>query len=152
MSCSCELKEQHVQPVLSIRAQTSMQQLPQVIGQAYDEIARYLVEINENPTGAPYVAYYNLDMENLDVEMGFPVSQTFVGNGKIQPGTLPAGKVATCLYTGPYSEMAPAYEELAQWVKENGYEATGVSYEFYLNDPAETSPQALKTQIVFPLK
>jgi effector-binding domain-containing protein len=37
-----------------------------------------------------------------------------------------------------------------QWVKERGYEATGVAYEIYFSGP-ETPPQEIKTQIMFPL-
>ena len=38
------------------------------------EIAQYLAEQSEQPAGAPFVAYYNMDMQNLDVEIGFPVT------------------------------------------------------------------------------
>jgi effector-binding domain-containing protein len=46
----------------------------------------------------------------------------------------------------------PAYEALARWIEENGYEPAGVAYEMYLNDPTETPPGQLQTQIVFALK
>jgi effector-binding domain-containing protein len=39
-----------------------------------------------------------------------------------------------------------------QWMAEQGYEGTGVSYELYLNDPTETPPAELQTQIIFPVK
>jgi effector-binding domain-containing protein len=32
-----------------------------------------------------------------------------------------------------------------------GYTATGVAYEIYLNEPSDTPPEKLKTQIAFPL-
>jgi effector-binding domain-containing protein len=48
--------------------------------------------------------------------------------------------------------MAPAYEELTQWISGHGYEATGTAYEFYLNEPGKVSPEQLQTRIVFPLK
>jgi effector-binding domain-containing protein len=51
-----------------------------------------------------------------------------------------------------YSNMPPAYVVLSEWIKENGYEVTGVAYEMYLNDPAQTPPLELMTQIVFPLQ
>jgi effector-binding domain-containing protein len=60
--------------------------------------------------------------------------------------------MATCLHTGPYNEMEPAYDALKEWVENNGHQATGVVYELYLNDPGETPPQELQTQILFPLK
>jgi effector-binding domain-containing protein len=93
-----------------------------------------------------------MDMQDLDVEIGFPVSGSLPGKGEIQPGEIPGGKAATCLHVGPYTEVGPAYEALMQWIMENGFEATGVAYEMHLNDPAQTPPEELKTQIVFPMK
>jgi len=93
-----------------------------------------------------------MDMQDLDVEIGFPVSKSLPSKHDIKASEIPGGQVATCLHTGPYSKIEPAYNALSQWMKENGYEATGVAYEMYLDDPAETPPQELKTQILFPLQ
>ena len=152
MSYKCKVKEQPTQATLAIRTRVSVQDLPQVLGKAYGAIAQYLGESGEQPAGPPFAAYYNMDMQALDVEIGFPVSRKLSGKGDIQAGEIPGGKVATCLYTGPYSDIEPAYNALSQWMKENGYEATGIAYEMYLNDPGQTPPQELQTQIVFPLK
>ena len=70
----------------------------------------------------------------------------------IQASQVPGGKLGYAMHIGPYGDIAPAYEALTQFVKEQGYEPTGVSYEFYLNDPEETPQDQLQTQIVFPLK
>jgi effector-binding domain-containing protein len=152
MSYECEVKEQPAQTVLSIRARTSVEDLPQALGQAYQAIAQYLRELGEQAVGPPFAAYYNLDMQDLDVEMGFPVSREFSSKDNIEAGEIPGGKVATYLYTGPYSEMEPAYTALSQWMQDNGYEPTGVVYEMYLDDPGQTPPQQWRTQIVFLLK
>ena len=129
-----------------------MQDLPQELGKAYGAIGQYLGELGEQPVGPPFAAYYNLDMQDLDVEIGFPVSRRLPGKDDIEASQIPGGKVATCIYTGPYSEMEPAYDALSQWIEDNGYQATGVAYEMYLDDPAQTPPQESKTQILFPLK
>jgi effector-binding domain-containing protein len=152
MSYKCEIKEQSTQPALSIRTRTSVEHLPQVFGDAFGAIAQYLGELGEQPAGPPFAAYYNMDMQDLDVEIGVLVTKSLPGKDDIKAGEIPGGQVATCLHTGPYSEIEPAYNALSQWMKENGYEATGVAYEMYLNDPAETPPQELKTQILFPLQ
>jgi len=152
MSFQCEVETQAAQPTLSIRTRTSVQELPQVFGKAYGAIAQYIGELGELAGGPPFAAYYNMDMQDLDVEIGFPVPKRLPGRGEIKAGEISAGKAATCLYTGPYQEIGPAYEALSQWIADNNYEATGVAFEFYLNDPSETPPQALQTQIVFPLK
>ncbi|MDO9535730.1 MAG: GyrI-like domain-containing protein [Bacillota bacterium] len=39
-----------------------------------------------------------------------------------------------------------------QWIAENGYEQTGVYYEFYYNSPEEVPESELLTKIVMPVK
>jgi effector-binding domain-containing protein len=152
MSYHCEVKEQPAQTTLSIRTRTAVQNLPRVLGEGYGQIAQYLGELGEQPAGPPFAAYYNMDMADLDVELGFPVGRKLAGRADIKVSGLPAGRVASCLYTGPYSDIEPAHTALAKWVAEHGYEVTGICYEFYLNDPDETPPAELQTEIIYPLK
>jgi effector-binding domain-containing protein len=152
MSYPCEAVEQPVQPVLSIRTRTPVQNLPEVLGNSYQKIIALLTELGESPAGAPFVAYYNMDMQDLDMEIGFPVSRELPGKGEVHSSEIPSGKYATCLYTGPYPEMPPAYEALNAWIQEHSFEPTGVVYEHYLNSPQEVPPQELKTLIAFSLK
>jgi effector-binding domain-containing protein len=152
MSYDCKIIEQPDQPVLSIRSRTSVEKLPQLLGESYAAIAQYLGEMGENPAGASFAGYYNMDMHDLDVEIGFPVASALQGKGNIQSNQIPGGKLATCIHVGPYSAVESAYNALMSFVAEQGHEATGVAYEFYLNDPTETPQEALRTQIVFPLR
>ncbi len=152
MAFQIELKQQAAQPVLSIRSRTTMQDLQAFLGKSFGDVAQYLGELGLCPAGAPFAAYHNMDMANLDVEAGFPVAKPTAARGEIQPSAIPGGQLATCLYTGPYNEMPPAYEALTQFVKDQGREATGVCYEIYLNEPGKVTPQELQTLIVFPLK
>jgi effector-binding domain-containing protein len=152
MSYPCEVKEQPAQPTLTIRTRTSVQEIGNVLAESYEAIAQYLEELGECPAGPPFSAYYNEDMQDLDVEIGFPVARELPGRGDIQPRQIPGGQVATCLYTGPFSGIGQAYEPLAEWMTKHGHEPTGVAYEFYLTDPDETPAEELQTQIVFPLK
>lgn len=152
MSYNCELLEQNPQPALSIRTTTTLKELPQELGKAYQAIGEYLGQIGEQPAGPAYAAYFNWDTDTLDVEIGFPVSRMLPERDQIRITQLPSGKVVRCLYTGPYNKIEPAYKALNAFVEENGYEATGIAYEFYLNDPQEVPPGELLTHIVFPLK
>ena len=151
MDYKCEIVEQQAQQTLSIRTRTSIGQLPQEIGKAFGSIFQYLGEIGEYPADVPFVAYYNMDMQDLDVEIGFPVAKTLQGKGEIQPSEIPGGKQASCLYVGPYNQIQQAYHALIDWMTENGYKPTGVAYEFYLNDPSQTPESELKTRVAFPI-
>lgn len=152
MSYNCEKLERTAQPVLSIRTKTSLQQLPQLLGESYMKIMQYLGEQGEPPGGAPFARYFSLDMQNLDVEIGTPVSKILPEKDDIKASELPAGKYASCIYTGPYDKIEPAYNALTQWAEKNGYETSRIAYELYLDDPGVTPPEKLKTQILFLLK
>jgi len=152
MAYDCEVKELPVQPALSMRLRTPVERLPQELGQAFGVVFSYMQELGEYPAGPPFVAYYNADMQDLDVEAGFPTTKPLPGKGAVESSQAPAGKVASCLHTGPYSDLEPAYTALMSWMAENGYEGTGVGYEVYLNDPDVTPPEALLTQVMFALK
>ncbi len=135
------------QPTLCVRKTTRVEDLPMLIGQSYAKIATYLQEAGETMADVPFVAYHNMDMQNLEVEIGFPVAASLPGKADILPGSIPAGKAVFCLYRGPYGDMVPIYEEMARWIDAAGYCPAGPSYEFYYNGPG-FPPEELLTKIV----
>jgi effector-binding domain-containing protein len=141
------LKQQGYQPIMSIRTVTRMEDLPKLIGEKFMQIDRYLKDLGVENSGAPFVAYYNLDMAKLDVEIGFPVEDILPGEGEMCPGELPEGPWVTTLYEGPYEGMKVAYEAMMAWMAENGWEVAGPYYEMYLNSPDEVKPEKLMTRI-----
>ncbi|MHB1134443.1 MAG: GyrI-like domain-containing protein [Chloroflexota bacterium] len=152
MQTECQIVEQPARPTLYVRRQVAVQNMPQTLGQAWGAIMQYLGELGEQPAGAPYVAYHNMDMQNLDIEAAFPVARPLPGRGDVQAGELPAGRYATCVHAGPYNELGMTYEALTKYMAEQGQQPVGVAYEVYLNDPQTTPPQDLQTQVLFSLK
>jgi effector-binding domain-containing protein len=56
--------------------------------------------------------------------------------------------VAASTYRGPYERIAPAYAEIAAWIRSNGYAVVGPPEELYLSDPS-TRPADTLTEIRF---
>lgn len=67
---------------------------------------------------------------------------------------LPEGRYAVMHYKGPYSGLRAAYLHLfGDWMPKSGQEpADGPCVEFYLNNPSDTSPEDLLTDVCVPLK
>lgn len=67
---------------------------------------------------------------------------------------IPGGKTAVLTYKGPYSGIHTAYHTLfGNWLPSSGEEpADQPCYEIYLNDPRDTAPEELLTEICLPLK
>lgn len=68
--------------------------------------------------------------------------------------SISGGKTAVLTYKGPYSGIHAAYHSLfGNWLPESGEEpADQPCYEIYLNDPRDTAPDDLLTEICLPLK
>ncbi len=152
MAYECELREQAAQPVLVVRTRTPLEGLPQALAEAYAAIGRYLALSGGRRAGAPFVVYHNMDMQDLEVEIGFPVTKRLKGTDTIRSGVIPAGTYAVCVHEGPYTELHQAYAALTEWMTGNGHQHAGPSYEMYLNDPSQTAPDKLLTQIAFRLE
>ncbi len=145
------LMEQPEQQVMSIRTTINMKDLADVAGQIYGKIMAHLAKTGELAAGAPFTCYYNDDLNNLDVEMGFPVARSLQGNDEITARTIPAQRVITGLDLGPYRESDPLFFEMMKWLKDNEYEAQGTIYNYYLNDQNRPESELL-TKIVIPVK
>jgi effector-binding domain-containing protein len=91
-------------------------------------------------------------MENLQIEAGIPIGYEVPNKGDIRFSEIMGVEAATCLHTGPYTQLERAYNALTEWITAQGYETTGVAYEFYLNEPDQVPPEELMTRIVLPLK
>jgi len=144
-----EMVETQEQPTMILKTVTTISELPKILGKAFMDIVTHIIELGEQPVGPAFVGYFNMDMEHLQLEIGFPVSKPLPGKGEVQPGSIPAGKQVTCMYKGPYMGMPPAYDEIQKWIKDNGYKPRGPVYEHYYNSPEEVPESELLTKIVF---
>lgn len=136
------------QPVLSIRVTTSVSELPALIGEKYETMALYMEEVGADLSDIPFVAMHSMDMDALDVEMGFPVKQPYPASGEISSSVMPGGKYVFCMFLGDYDQLESVYAEMDEWVAASGYTHSGSVYEFYYNGP-EAPPEYLLTKIMF---
>ncbi len=139
------------QNILSVRLRTPVEKLPMHIGESYAKIAAYLGEKGIHPSGEPFVSYHNMDMQDLDVEIGFPIASPIAGKDDIKSSSIAAGKFLFAMYQGPYEQMKDAYDEMGKFIEEKKLKPSGIAYEIYYNGP-DVPPDKLLTKIEFALK
>lgn len=141
-------------PVLFIRSTTNMQGLSDIIGGGFMKISNYIESLGEIPADIPYLKYpqfEKLTEENIDVEIYFDTTRSLPEKDDIKSQMMPENKLVCCIYRGAYEDMAPVYQEMMEWIKNNGYEFIGDSYECYYNN--ENSPtEDLLTKIIMPVR
>jgi AraC family transcriptional regulator len=59
-------------------------------------------------------------------------------------------KVAYALHVGPYEKVGETYAKISAFIENNGWQVSGPALEIYLDNPAQTAPEKLRTEIMFP--
>jgi effector-binding domain-containing protein len=127
-------------PAAVVRAQVAAPDLPDFLGHAFEEVLAVAGRQGLAPAGPPFGRYLPTG-DGFEVAVGFPLDGEVVASGRVTPDELPGGTVATTLHTGPYDEVAAAYDATTRWVAEHGLTASGPAWESYLDDPDVPVPR-----------
>lgn len=143
-----KLEKINEQPAVLIHAVTPQTELPMLMQKSMGELAQYLQENKQQPAGAPFIAYFNLDPAGLEVEIGFPVAAELAGNGHIQYKNIPAGNAVTCTHKGSYAKLSETYTNMSAFIEKEKLNAKYIAYEYYLNSLGEVGEDELLTKVV----
>ena len=73
--------------------------------------------------------------------------------GRVVPGRLPGGRVASIVHIGPFDGLEQTYGLMHRWLAELGLQPTGPLWEVYWSDPeAEPDPATWRTEIFAPIE
>ena len=128
--------------------------MAEIMSLGYQKLWDYLVKCGKQMSGPPYCKYANgsADFMKWDIELGVPVSEPLPVQGEFYMSKTCEGKAITAIHKGAYKDIEKTYAPMMQYLAENKLESTGVYYDYYLNNPADTPESELLTKVVFPLK
>ena len=132
----------------------SMDGISETMKEGFTRLMDYLAEQGRQIAGAPYCAYTNVneDFSQFDVELGIPVTEPVPAQGDFHMSQTCEGKAVSIMHKGAYKDMEASYMALMEYTTKNSLELTGVFYDFYLNNPADTPESELLTKIVYMVK
>jgi effector-binding domain-containing protein len=150
-----QLEDMPEQPVVGIRFTTSIERIAADIGSNYEALFGFLGRKQVAPAGPPMALYYDLVMDerNIDMETCVPVASVVEGDGEVTFHVLAGGRHATAMHMGPYDEMGSTYEAMRQWISGEGLSPRPPVREIYLNDPCQVAdPRELMTRVLWPVE
>jgi AraC family transcriptional regulator len=128
------------------------------IGPIFRELAGLIPEPSwVEVEGAAMIGHDNpreVAPEKLRSHACFIVSEGFAMVPPLEEIRYPAGKYAVMTVKGPYAQLPEAY----RWLSEEWFPASGErhrdlpAFEAYLNDPSDTKPEDLITEVRLALK
>jgi effector-binding domain-containing protein len=128
------------------------EQIRNVMGPGLHELMAAVVAQGMAPAGPWFTHHLRMDPDFFDFEIGVPVTAPVASVGRVQPGQLPAAKVAQTVYQGPYEGLADAWSEFDAWVAARGLTPAPDLWECYVLGPESSpDPSAWRTEVTRPL-
>ncbi|MHC5248080.1 GyrI-like domain-containing protein [Enterococcus sp. LJL90] len=121
-----------------------------LIGETLPKIDEALEKENLAPSSGLVTCFHNIDLAQLDVEVGMVIPRRIATKKPLNCTVLPAGLVATTIDLGEYEKQDPTMMALSEWIPKNGYQANGGIYYHYLNDEKQP-PENYLTQMLIPI-
>jgi effector-binding domain-containing protein len=87
------------------------------------------------------------DPNDSDLELAIEIKEAVKGTRDLETGLC-----AVITHKGPYSGLVESYAKVVSWIEKEGYAIASSPFDLYLNDPDETKPEDLITEIYFPVK
>lgn len=132
-------------PYIGVRRSITLRQMNQ-LAEPIPQIFAFLDERHISAAGPPFFRYHVVDMDNeLDAEVGVPLSNPVGGDGEINPGILPAGRYVRITHVGHPDELIDVNRRLLAWAAEQQLEwdvdesgqRWGARLEVHHTDPVE---------------
>lgn len=146
-----ELIEVEPQHVAVVRKKVSISELRDVFDRGFPAVIDVLERQSIEPIGPGLALYHGLPGDTVDVSVGFPTAAAIEAEGDVQPAMLPGGEVARLEHIGAYERLPQSYEQLQNWMADRMLLPGQTIWEVYVTEPAGGDPDALVTQLNWPV-
>ena len=136
---------------IAVREKVKFADIGPAMSRMFGEVAGYMMSKGLPMMGAPFCYYYSWGEGEVDMEVGFPSSAHIKADGRFHSFTLPALKVAHLTHVGPYEKLMETYPMMEKQMKEKGLKGATHMWEIYISDPKTTKPEALITELYWPV-
>jgi DNA-binding transcriptional MerR regulator len=124
----------------------------------WDELMGFLQAHNDRMIGPPQAIYHDGEFKerDWDIEVCMPITGTLAPTEHVKVYDLPGyEKMACVVHHGPFATIGEAYDAIAKWIDQNGYQIVGPGRELNLRVPKplgnQNDPNTLN-EIQFPVK
>jgi DNA-binding transcriptional MerR regulator len=110
----------------------------------WDELMGYLQQKDARMIGPPMAIYHDKEFKerDWDIEVVMPIAEDLASDKRVKVHDLPAfEKMACVVHTGPFATIGEAYDAIAKWVDQNGYQIVGPGRELNLRLPEKLGDQ-----------
>lgn len=129
----------------SVRSKVGNERIGEAMGESFLETMGHLSS-QGGPDGPPFAFYHSFDDAETEMDCGWPCKDGLQESERIKRFVIPGGRVVKARHVGPYETLMDTYSEVMAFMTENGLVPSAM-WEYYLNDPRDTAPDELITEL-----
>eukprot|EP01037_Dinobryon_pediforme_P005813 gene5813-5876_t len=135
-----------------IRLTIPRREMMAAFGPAVRELMAALAAQQVAPAGPVFAHHLTTSADMFDFELGVPVLIPVAAAGRVQPGQLPAARVARMIHAGPYEGLHAAWAALGAWMSVHGHQPAQDLWEVYVTGPqTDPDPSTWRTELNRPV-
>ncbi|AXH95739.1 GyrI-like domain-containing protein [Ornithinimicrobium avium] len=147
MSAQPEIVDLEPTPTVAVRGTVTMAELRDFYDRSFGTVAKAVAQQGITPSAA-YGLFLAPPADGVELEVGMLVNGAFEVDGDVTPSSLPGGRAAHLVHTGPYDDLPASWQRLTTWVDEQGLTPAGPMWEVYVTEPTpESDPATLRTDL-----
>lgn len=121
--------------------------------QGYAQIGKFMAKNKLHQAGAPLGIDGEMTAAAFTFQAGMPIDRADVGaadNVRIVQSY--SGQALKTTHVGPYDTLGKTYAEFHAYLAAHGYTPAGGTFSWYIDDPATTPPDKMRTEIYWPIR
>ena len=119
----------------------------------YAQLGKFMAKNKLHQSGAPLGIDGEMTSSAFSFQVGMPIDRADVTpDGNVRVAQSYAGKALKTTHVGPYDTLAKTYGAFRAYMAAHGYIASGTSFSRYVDGPASTTPEKLRTEIYWPIQ
>ena len=121
------------------------------LAEAFGEIMDFVYADGLEVSGQPLAISRARDEAGYRFEAAIPITAPadVAPPGRLSYAQSPSGRAVRIVHVGPYDATGRSYDQASAFMAAHGLQDTGLSWEHYVTDPADSAPADIVTHIYF---